>query len=134
MTSSTSVSIIVATTVQLTAMSTAVQLWLTAVATTPAALKSQNFLFQLKIINQLRKSFTLPKTFPYLLIIHSTKSHLVTYLALYKEDQATTSQHTYYTNTITHLSHTHYFEISSCCCHMHISILLHLSYKISLLK
>ena len=134
MTSSTSVSIIVATTVQLTAMSTAVQLWLTAVATTPAALKSQNFLFQLKIINQLRKSFTLPKTFPYLLIIPSTKSHLVTYLALYKEDQATISQHTYYTNNTTHLSHTHYFEISSCCCYMHISILLHLSYKISLLK
>ena len=35
------------------------------------------------------KPLTLSKTFPYLLNFSSTNSNLVTYLALYKEDQAT---------------------------------------------
>ena len=35
------------------------------------------------------KSLTLSKTFSYLLNFPSTNSDLVTYLALYKEDQAT---------------------------------------------
>ena len=35
------------------------------------------------------KPLTLSKTFPYLLNFPSTNSNLVTYLVLYKEDQAT---------------------------------------------
>ena len=96
------------TTVQLTAVSTVVQLWLTTMTDSYSSssnnVKSQNFLFQLKIKTQLRKSFTFPKNFSYLLIIPSNKSHLVTYLALYKEDQAITTQDTH--GPTTHLSHT----------------------------
>ena len=73
----------------------AVQLWLTAVTATPAILKSHNFFFWLKTKNQLKKSLILLKNFAYLLIIPLIKSHLITYLVLYEEDQATT-WHTHY--------------------------------------
>ena len=76
--------------VQLTAVLAAVQLWLTAVTAAPAILKSHNFFFWLKTKNQLKKSLILLKNFAYLLIIPLIKSHLITYLVLYEEDQATT--------------------------------------------
>ena len=56
---------------------------------TIAVLKSQTFFFQLNTKNSLMKSLTLSKTFLYLLNFPSTNSNLVTYLALFKEDQAT---------------------------------------------
>ena len=48
----------------------------------------------------LRKSLVLPKTFPYLLIFPSTNSNLITYLALYKGDQATHNSPHHYTLSI----------------------------------
>ena len=48
----------------------------------------------------LRKSLVLPKTFPYLLIFPSTNSNLITYLALYKGNQATHNSPHHYTLSI----------------------------------
>ena len=81
--------------VQLTAVLAVVQLWLTAVTTAPATLKSHNFFFWIKTKNQLKKSLILLKNFAHLLIIPLIKSYLITYLVLYEEDQATT-WHTHY--------------------------------------
>ena len=83
----------------------------------PAILAFQTFFFWLKTKNPLNKQITLPKTFPYLLIFPSANLNLVTYLALYKKDQATTlpRQHnrpiTHYILTLS-LS---YLETSSFC-------------------
>ena len=74
-----------------------------------ATLKSQTFFFWVKTKNPLMKSLTLSKTFPYLLIFLSTNSNLVTYLALYKEDQAT-----HYPS----LSHPLILKFHSFCCHI----------------
>ena len=74
-----------------------------------AALKSQTFFFWLKNKNLLMKPLTLSKTFPYLLNFPSTNSNLVTYLTLYKEDQAT-----HYPS----LSHPLILKFHSFCCHI----------------
>ena len=71
-------------------------MWLTAVIATTEALKAQTFFFWIKNKNSLMKPLTLSKTFLYLLNFPSTNSNLVTYLALYKEDQTThNSPHRY---------------------------------------
>ena len=93
-----------------------------------SSLKFSDFFFWLKTKNQLKKSLILLKTFPYLLAIPSTKSHLVTYLALYKEEQATTLPR--HTNTTTHLSHTLLFWNII----ILLSISLNISFSISLTK
>ena len=97
------------------------------------SLKVSNFFFWLKTKNQLKKSLILLKIFPYLLTIPSTKSHLVTYLALYKEDQAT------HKNTHTHhhypfLSHSLILKLHHFAIHKHISISSSISLTKSLLR
>ena len=57
-------------------------------------LKFQTFFFGLKTKDPLKKSLPLPKIFPYFLIFPSTNFSLVTYLALYKEDQVMHITHT----------------------------------------
>ena len=54
-----------------------------------STIKSLTFFFRLKNKIPLMKPLTLSKTFTYLLNFLSTSSNLATYLALYKEDQAT---------------------------------------------
>ena len=105
-----------------------VQLWLTAVTTAPATLKSHNFFFWIKTKNQLKKSLILLKTFAHLLIIPLIKSYLITYLVLYEEDQATT-WHTHYP-IIYSLSYSLTLKLHHFAVHKHIPI----SFSISLTK
>ena len=66
-----------------------------------SSIKGSEFLLLAKTKkNQLSKSLVLPKTFPYLLIFPSTNSNLITYLALYKGDQATHNSPHHYTLSI----------------------------------
>ena len=88
-------------------------------------LKFQTFFFGLKTKDPLKKSLTLPKIFPYFLIFPSTNSSLVTYLALYKDDQIMHITH-YYPS----LSHSLILKLHHFAAHKHISI----SFSISLTK
>ena len=88
-------------------------------------LKFQTFFFGLKAKDPLKKPLTLPKIFPYFLIFPSTNSSLVTYLALYKEDQVMHITH-YYPS----LSHSLILRLHHFAAHKYISI----SFSISLTK
>ena len=95
-------------------------------------LKFQTFFFLLKTKNPLKKSLTLPKIFPYLLIFPSTNSNLVTYLALYIEDQAINTTHPFTPSNnyflILNILKFHHFTT-----HKHISISFSISLRKSLL-
>ena len=90
-------------------------------------LKFQTFFFGLKAKDPLKKPLTLPKIFPYFLIFPSTNSSLVTYLALYKEDQVMHITH-YYPS----LSHSLILRLHHFAAHKYISISF--SIQISLLR